>query len=266
MTDNHVPFVRTISAILQPLVRILLRYGLSHSEFSEIAKRVYVDVAHQHYRIEGRKQTHSRIAVLTGIPRKEVVRFVSMSADEPLNTRGPLNRAQLVMDGWADDPDFRDMEEIPARGGVGSFEDLVARYSGDITAGAVLDELLRVGAVARPTKDCVRRLAPAYAAREIPTDALLTLGDCVTNLLRSGLHNLEPGAEGSRLLKQWTHVNLPETVIREFKEYSHDRSLELIFELKQWLAKRSVEGAPGSGESTGSVGVGVYYFQNRNGE
>ena len=58
---------RAAIRILKPLVRVLLRNGLSHAEFSEIARRVFVEVGFEDFEIDRRKQTVSRVAVLTGL-------------------------------------------------------------------------------------------------------------------------------------------------------------------------------------------------------
>lgn len=50
---------------------------ISHRTFSDLAKRVYVQVAADEFRIHGRKQTVSRIAILTGRTRKDVQRLLA---------------------------------------------------------------------------------------------------------------------------------------------------------------------------------------------
>lgn len=137
--------------ILHPIVRVLLKHGMSHTEFSELARKAHVDVAFKDFRIEGRKQTVSRVAVLTGLSRKEVVRLQYIFDAAPLAEKGPLNRAARVITGWTIDPEFRDAHgqprPLPSTGDGASFATLIKRYSGDITAGAILDELVHVGAV-----------------------------------------------------------------------------------------------------------------------
>ena len=66
---------RAIQQLLRPLVRLLLRHSVSFAAFGEIARRVYVDVALKDFAIPGRKPSASRVAVLTGLTRKEVQRL-----------------------------------------------------------------------------------------------------------------------------------------------------------------------------------------------
>ena len=61
--------------VLKPIARILLRYGIGFREFAEVAKSAFVDVATAEYGIRGRPTNISRVAVMTGLTRKEVRRL-----------------------------------------------------------------------------------------------------------------------------------------------------------------------------------------------
>ena len=58
--------------LLRPLVRILIRHGIAYAEFGEVVKSVYVDCAVEDFALPGRKTSGSRVAILTGLTRKEV--------------------------------------------------------------------------------------------------------------------------------------------------------------------------------------------------
>ena len=68
--------LRAYQVLLGPLIRILLRQGISYVEFAEIVKAVYVEVALKDFKVEGRKATRTRVAVMTGLTRKEVKRVI----------------------------------------------------------------------------------------------------------------------------------------------------------------------------------------------
>ena len=61
--------------VLRPVVRILLRYGVGYREFAEITKTAFVDIASSDFGIRGRPTNISRVAVMTGLTRKEVKRL-----------------------------------------------------------------------------------------------------------------------------------------------------------------------------------------------
>ena len=55
---------------------------------------------------------------------------------------------------------------LPLHGDTASFSALVARYSGDITLGAILDELIRIGVVSRDSRDRVHLESLGYIPQE----------------------------------------------------------------------------------------------------
>ena len=69
-TENAL--MAAVSRILSRLVRVLIRHGVPFQAFSDMAKQAYVQSAREHFAIPGRKQTISRIAVLTGLTRKDI--------------------------------------------------------------------------------------------------------------------------------------------------------------------------------------------------
>lgn len=255
--------------MLIPLTRILLRYDISHSEFSELAKRAYVEAVYRFFSIANRKKTYSRASVLTGLNRKEVVRLANLSAEEVSPARGPVNRAAQVIGGWLSDADFLEQGQprpLPLRGDAGSFESLVARYSGDLTARAILDELVRVGAVTKIDKKTVKLNAQGYIPAASDPEKIEIFTTHVADLLNTISHNLtcEPG--DARFQRQVTYKDVPRRVIDEFQTYSHEKNLALLMDFNQWLADRTqgIDSAPD--EAHGRVGVGIYFLRNNNEE
>ncbi len=63
------------AAALRPVVRLLLKSGWTHREFADLARRVFVEVASTEFGKRGRPANASRVAILTGINRKDVSRL-----------------------------------------------------------------------------------------------------------------------------------------------------------------------------------------------
>src|SRR5690606_40469821 len=79
--------VRMSVRILRPLIRVLLRHGMSCQDFTEIARWVYVDVAMKdsEFALKSRsKQFKSRAAVITGLSRKAVLRLLDVRGPDDL--------------------------------------------------------------------------------------------------------------------------------------------------------------------------------------
>jgi len=70
--------------LLRPLIRILIRNGVSFSEFADVAKHAYVEVAEKDFSVKNKKITQDRISALTGLMRREVQDSIDIkTAQEP---------------------------------------------------------------------------------------------------------------------------------------------------------------------------------------
>ena len=99
--------------VLRPMARILLRFGIGFREFSEIAKTAFVDVASSDYGLRGRPTNISRVAVMTGLTRKEVKRLRDKieSGEETLIIKAtPLSE---ILHRWHSEDEFLNTDSRP---------------------------------------------------------------------------------------------------------------------------------------------------------
>ena len=261
-----VVLTRAVIKILKPLIRVLMRHEVSYGEFAEMAKRAYVEVAYEHFSIPGRKMTYSRAAVLTGLNRKETVRLMQQDIEDIRARKGTTNRAIRVVTGWLNDSKYSGREvhpkELPLKGDGASFETLVAQYSGDITARAVLDELRRVGIVELSAdKKTVRLVKEGYIPGNGEPEQIDILSICVADLLETAVHNLE--SNDVRFQRQLIHKDVPLAVAEEFKACSREKSAELLQDMNRWMKEKSVTIADTDGPSVRRMGIGIYYFEDK---
>lgn len=269
-TPNTAAALKTATRkLLEPLVRILIRYGLSFGEFQSIAKQVYVEVADKDFRLPNRKQTIARMAMLTGIQRKEVSRLIAEDIDVLASLDISYNRAVRVISGWHRDAEFlgHDGEPcaLPFDGEEGSFSGLVKRYSGDLTARAVLDELERVGSVRRDEEGLIHLATESGYIPSGDQEAQFNImGLSVADLLGTLDHNLEADGRDTRLQLTTAYNNLPLSAVEQFRRLSREQSLALLKQLDEWLAEhdRDVGGEPASErEGRFRAGIGIYYIE-----
>jgi hypothetical protein len=254
--------------ILRPLVRILLRNGVSFGTFADLAKAVFVDVADKEFGIPGRKQTISRVSVLTGLTRKDVVRLQELGSPEDAVAERRYNRAARVVAGWVRDQRFSvagTPAELPIEhhDGGASFSDLVRAYSGDVPPRAILDELVRVGAAERlEDGHHVRLLARAFVPQTGEEDKLHILGTDVALLVATIDHNLRHGQEAPRFQRKVAYDNLPIEIIPKFQALSRDKAQQLIEEMDGWLSQHDRDINPAvTGSGRKHAGIGIYFFE-----
>jgi hypothetical protein len=239
-----------IKRMMRPLIRILLRNGISFPTFADIAKNLFVEVARSEFGIAGRKQSTSRIAVITGLTRKEVTRISRLSFPGDQTSAERYNRASRVVSGWCRDGDFLDSKGQPAllelSGRARTFQDLVKRYSGDIPYRAVLDELVSQGVVHRQENNRVKLMERAYLPKADEAMKLHILGTDTGYLIDTIGHNLRPGDSEPRFQRKVLYDNLPDEVLPTLRGRSSKMGQALL-------------DSGGSGRN--AAGIGIYYFE-----
>jgi len=251
--------------ILRPLVKLLLRYGISYAAFTELAKRVYFDVAKNDFAIPGKKQTSSRISTMTGLSRKEVAKLDALSDDIDTLDTSSINRAARVISGWVRDKEFQtgfgDPADLAFEGEKKSFTALVKRYSGDITARTIADELTRVGAITLTETGLIHLNTRAYASNISELDKLVILGTDVSDLISTIDHNLKtPSLPYFQRKVSYNAIpveKLPD--IRKKIETISQKNLEAMDKI---LADNAVrKKSTKSNKSYVRTGVGIYFFE-----
>lgn len=141
-----------LARLLRPLVRLLVRCGVTFPALSDLLRELYVQVAETDFALDSKLQTDSRINLLTGIHRKEVRRLRGAGAQVSVMPTA-LSRASLIVAVWLSAKPFVGADGAPLRlpragpPDEPSFEALVASVTRDVRPRAVLDELLASGIV-----------------------------------------------------------------------------------------------------------------------
>ncbi len=256
----------SVVKLLRPLVRILLRYGISYGEFAELARWVFVNVADKDFTIAGRKQTISRISVITGLNRKDVTRLIKTNIHAGKETSVVINRAGRVISGWVKDEIYHDSKGVPAAlpldGKNNSFAELVKQYSGDMPVRAVLDELLRIEAVKKNDDNTVSLLTRAYIPKNIDAEKISILGADAADLIFTIDHNLGEQGEPPFFQRKVVYDNIPFESVAAFREVSAAEGQHLLEKLDVILSGQDRDYNPAiKGSGRKRLGVGIYYFE-----
>jgi len=265
--DKHLkPISAAVIRLLRPLVRILLRHGVSYHTFSDLAKWVFIDVASKEFGIRGRKQSTSRVSVITGLSRKEVKKVRQLPRPDDSASTERYNRAARVITAWRREREFVDAKgepaPLPMSGSGATFSKLVKRFSGDVPARAILDELIRIGAMERLDDGRLRLLAQAYVPESSKADKLNILGKDVSLLISTVGHNLVPDPTGPLFQRKVAYDNLPDDILPAFRKLSARKAQDLLEKLDRWLAQRDRDITPTvKGKGRNRAGLGIYYFE-----
>jgi hypothetical protein len=251
--------------ILYPLVRILLRNGIPSDALTELVRKTYVDVAENEFGIEGRKQTTARISVITGLNRKEVARLRKL---EPLSEddRRKWNRAATVLGAWVRDDQFLDRKgdplDLPLEGTEPSFSDLVKKHSGDMQPRAIMDELLRVGAI-EWVGDGLRMTTRGYVPSGDPESAAEILGIDAAEFIETIDHNMQAEHDETLFQLKVLSDNVPAEYVNEFNAYSRRLARPVLEELNRWLAERDMKRDWSGDDERYVLGMGIFQINRK---
>lgn len=199
-----------LARLLRPLVRLLVRSGVTFPVVTELLRELYVNVAEYDFALAGKDQTDSRVSLLTGIHRKEVRRL--RGAGAPVNAvPAALSRTSRILARWLAAKDYVDEAGRPrplprtAEPGQPSFEALVASVTRDVRPRAVLDEWLDRGIVAIDEADRVALQEAAFVPRGGDDQQLYYLGRNLHDHIAAAVANVEGNAP--RFLERAVHYD-----------------------------------------------------------
>ena len=258
--------------VMRPIVRILLRFGISYGGFAEAVKTVFVDVASSDFGIRGRPTNISRVAVMTGLTRKEVKRLRNKieNGEEGITVKStPMAQ---ILHYWHAEDDFIDKNGRPATlsfsDGEFSFTELVRRFGGDVPPGAMRTELKRVGSVSEHPDGSLSVISRVVLQKG-DTDNLVTgLVHCAYPLLSTIAANTDPNLthEGYAQFSTYS-LRIDEAQKKRLRRISYDRlseaavSFDDLFIAYESLTTKTSSG--GGGVNGPAVVVGLYYFEER---
>lgn len=256
-----------LKRVTDPLVDLMFDAGVTVHEFSQILRECAVRAAVRRVSRESGRESKSRVAIITGLPRSEVARILR-SDDVLIRKRPGQHPARLVLTAWFDDPRFLaangDPDILPIFGKRRSFERLVAMYSRGIPVRAMLDELTQIDAVERLSDQRVKAKSRIPIFTGLTTSAISSIGERTRDLLDTLTKNLrrksKPLFEGTALIEE-ADIETASLVRREIAEQGAN-----FISNANSLFSRSHVGPSRSSAKTATIkrrlGVTVYYFQD----
>jgi hypothetical protein len=256
-------------SLMTPLIRILVRSGITYQEFGGVLKDVYVNVCAREMTLPGRKMTLSRVAIATGLTRREVAKIIRNEGKTQWGVWSNAGLAASVLEAWHTDAQFlapygypRDLK-IDGTDVVPTFEDLVRRFSDDVSHEVLIGELIRVGA-ARVLEggQYLRVLKRTYIPTDMTAEMIQIFSQAVRRYIETVDYNL---GRGKNQEKRFDRMVYPDDGLRlvdveifqqEIREY-----LETVIQEIDQKSATYPRPSRRKGEKSVQVGVGIYFYQ-----
>jgi hypothetical protein len=235
-------------------------------------KLAYVDAAKaDEFRLVGRRVSDTRIAILTGLTRKEIRRLRDQKS--ALESGTNLSRIGRLIAAWNQDPEFTGPYGLPlaipfkSRAGSAepSFARLVDRHAPDISPKEMLEELDRTGLAHVDDDGLIRNSGRTYIPSNLDPATVERLGKIVSRLSNTLDFNNEVQDTDLKRFERdvTTDVGLTESQYRQFRIYLKGKCQELLVTIDNWLANQEGRFKPGSAgpsEKKITTGIGIFHF------
>ena len=249
--------------IQKALAKFSIRIGLSSGTMCELVKRAYVDAAEELIIADGEKVQSTKIGVMTGLYRKEIVRLREKPVPGAAAQEDKYNRSARVVTGWLRDTDFQNDSGEPAAlnvRGPASFAELVKRYSGDMAATAMRTELERLNIIDTNSEGQLLLVSSGYVSTDM-VEGIHILGTDTADLINTVHHNLTAEKSALRFQRKVSYQGIPQQHVESFRKHAAAASQQLLEDLDRWLAERDVDPSGQENQST-RLGLGIYYIES----
>lgn len=268
-TEAQDRLLRSIYACLRPLARMFMRSGITFQMFSEVAKSAFVHEAQLERDAKGRLTNISRVAVRTGLSRKEVKRVCETSVsskDGATANIGHFGPPARTLDVWHSDPRFLDAlgmpKDLPFEGNAPSFSDAVRSAGGDVPAGAVRAELVRAAAILEMPNGHLRPTKRYFVPGDFDEKAITILSGILFPMIAGVDHNSNPARTSAGFFQRFAFAPLDAEHGAQFRAWSRIEAARFVEMINDRLNSDRIRGIDPTIEPTMPIsGIGVFFYE-----
>ena len=258
--------VAAIKILCKPLIRLLIEKGITFTQFRDLMKTLYVDVADEHFSLDSNKSSDSRIFVLTGVHRKDIKRIRQQTEhpEQPITSSASLSGEIIAR--WCSMPEYLDKQGKPRQlhrtnqDNTLGFDNLVSSINKDVRPKVILDEWLRQKIV-NFNDDVITLNQSAFVSNKEFNEMAYYLkhnihdhlASCVNNILEENQPMLERSVYYSALTKE---------SINKLKNIANKKGNELL----QHLNKQAIvlyDADKNKPDANNRMRLGVYWYQTQ---
>ena len=241
---------KALKVALKPLVRFALRGSLRFMELVELLKSVFLEVAAEELMRDGERVNVSRLAVMTGVHRKDATRLYRDGGDD----RRPGDTLTNVLGQWRQSSRYALRPGRPrvlsCEGADSEFAKLVKEVTSDVAPYTVLNELERRGMLERTARGVKLVAASHVSSTRDVTQGFSMLSQDVEDLLAAGCENITQPQTIRNLHLKTEFDNIPSSKAPEIREWLLDEGSKFHIRVEQYLAQFDRDIVPSRDKST----------------
>lgn len=250
---------------MQPLVRLMLRKGVTYTFFADMLKGIFVEVADKEFRLDDNPPSDSRICLITGVHRKDVRRLRGAPQDPGEQLPETISLGAHLVSTWLSKPPFcihpgtaAPLPRLASAGGECSFDALVAHVSKDIRARVVLDERQRLGIARIDEHDQVHLETSAFVPQKGFDEKAAYFGHNVHDHACAAVHNLT--ADGPAFFERSVHYDaLSPASIERLREAVAADGMQALIAFNALASELEAIDAS-TGDPRQRMTIGLYFY------
>jgi hypothetical protein len=262
-------FVRALITLCRPLVKLLLKRGVTLPEFNQLLKKLYIDIAESEFQLPNKRQTDSRIHLLTGIHRKDVKKLRESQETEQDTVPQSVSLGGLLVSRWTALPEYLDSDNNPLplprhsdEQTKISFESLVRSVNKDIRPRVILDEWLHMGIVRINDDDLIELNTRAFVPEKGFDELAYYFGRNLSDHVAAAAHNLSD--TDKRFLERSVYYEkLSKESVDKLDKMSRDLGMQALQSINKEALKLQTVDEKKDIEFQ-RINFGVYFYSTNN--
>jgi len=248
---------------------MMLRSGIGYPQFAELAKQAFLQEAQAERDNRGRAANLSRVAIKTGLSRKEVARLSKRLLDtgKTISSMRMVDsqslHAERVLQLWHADPRFVDRrgapKELPFTEGDVTFGALVKTAGGDLPAGAVRAELLAAAAVVEAEDGALRPIKRHFVPADVGEELLVGFTHMIIPVLEGVARNTDERCSTPFIQRLVYSDRLSPDAAPLFRRVAREQVTGFVQSVDDWLSDNEISGS--EERQSCRYGIGVFYYE-----
>ena len=267
--DERTALLEAIEESLRPLMRAAFAYGVSYQDLVEVVRALYVNAIRERQRSQGQPSSESRLGLMTGVTRAEVVKLVASREEREQQRALAARRTDQLsqfLSRWHDDPQFSTPYGAPLdlslqpEGAFRTLDQLIEASGIELGRDEIISYLVQAGCVEVRAKRFVRCVSRTLNANREDIARILHVGRMMAAHNATLVRNLFAGETGISFFESTTLSDFPLSLHGRDKFLAHLREdgTEFANELDRWILGKQDELSDPKGSH---CGVSIFFFE-----
>jgi Family of unknown function (DUF6502) len=265
VSKRQLLIANAVKRVLRPFVKLMLANNLTYTFAIDLIKALFVEVADTDFSLDNKRQTDSRISLMSGVHRKDVKRLRETPPDVEDVMPDNVSLGSQLIALWNADPVYLNGQGMPrplprfaATNAEQSFESLVRTLSTDIHPRAVLDEWLRLGIARLDDDNLVHLTTDMFIPQEGFEEKVFYFGHNLHDHAQAAVSNVI--GQRTDFFERCVHYDqLSESSVEVIAEFAKKQSMRVLRGVNK-VADVSAFNDQDSQKATMRMTYGIYFY------